>query len=295
MIVLPDEPVLRRLGLRLQRGVIPEASPAGSRRGPRLGSSREFIGLRAYQFGDDLRDLDRAATLRFNRAHIRQYRQEVEASLVLLLDASSSMAFGDPSKFEYGQALAAALGGLALAHHDRVGAAIFGETLSASLPAGRGHGQWRALRELLEAVTPRGLTAFAETAAWLPRLGTLRGVAVVLSDFSPPEAFGPGLGRLARSGLSVVALHLLSPQELDPRLEGEVELADIETGAVRSGWIGAAQRAAYRAALDGLRREVASLCDDAGVRRVEIWTAIPLLRCLRETLVRAGVLARTRA
>ena len=144
MIVLPDEPVLRRLGLRLQRGVIPEASSAGSRRGPRLGSSREFIGLRAYQFGDDLRDLDRAATLRFNRAHIRQYRQEVEASLVLLLDASSSMAFGDPSKFEYGQALAAALGGLALAHHDRVGAAVFGETLSASLPAGRGHGQWRA-------------------------------------------------------------------------------------------------------------------------------------------------------
>lgn len=294
MIALPDEIVLRRLGLRMQRDALAHASSVGARSAPRAGSSREFVGLRPYVAGDDLRDLDPAATQRFRRAHVRQYRQEAEASLLLLLDASASMAFGDPSKLAYGQALAAALGGLALADHDRVGAAIFSDAITASLPASRSRGHWLALRALLADVTPGGPTAFADVVGRLHRLGNLGGIAAVLSDFSPPEAFRPGLVRLARAGSSVVALHLLSPQELDPPFEGELELVDLETGATRSGWVGASQRAAYRMALDGLRREVAAMCHDTRARHVEISTATPLLRCLRQTLVRAGVLCRTR-
>lgn len=292
MIAVPPAHALSRLGLRIRHDVTSQASSSGSRRGPRVGSSRDFTGLRPYEPGDDLRELDRAATLRFDRAHVRQYRQEVEASVLLLLDASASMAFGDPSKLAYAQALGVALGALALAHYDRVGAAVFADTTTACLPVGRGRGQWRALCDLLGGATAGGPTDFAGVAAWLPRLGSVRGVAIVLSDFAPPEAFRAGLQHLARCGVSVVALHLLTPEELEPRLEGELELVDLETGASRRGWIGHAERAAYRSALDRLRREVASVCDGAGVQHVEISTATPLLRCLQQTLVRAGVLYR---
>jgi uncharacterized protein (DUF58 family) len=294
--LLPDERVLRRMaGLRLQWRAGLTRSSVGSRRGSRPGSSRELLGLRAYQEGDDLRDIDWAATARFDRAHVRQYRHETDSTLLLLLDASASMGFGDPSKLDYARALACALGFLALAHHDRVGAVVFSDRVVTSLPVGRGRGQWRALADLVGDVTASGPTAFGDIAAALPRLGSPRGVALALSDFSPPEAFAAGLERLARANLSVVALHLLSREDLDPTIDGEVALVDLETGEARSGWVGAAQRAAYRSSLDRLRRQIASACEMAGGRHVEVSTATPVLRCLQETLVRAGVLTRKTA
>ena len=291
--LLPDEATLRRLTrLRLQWRAAASAGAAGSRRGQRPGSSRELLGLRPYEPGDDLRDLDWAATLRFDRPYLRLYRQEVEASLLLLIDASASMAFGRPAKLAFAQGLACALGYVALAHHDRVGALAFREAVAARLPVGRGNGQWGALRRVVDGLVAAGPTGFADVPAALAGLHGLHGLAVIVSDFSPPEAFAEGLRRLGGCDIRVVALHLLSPEELDPTLEGEIELVDCETAEARSGWIGPAERAAYRAALAGLGARVAAMCRDAGIRYVQVSTAIPVVRCLQDTLVRAGVLRR---
>ena len=294
--LLPDEATLRRLArLRPQWRAANGAGAAGSRRGQRPGSSREFLGHRPYEPGDDVRDLDWAASLRFDRPILRLYRQEVEASLLLLVDASASMAFGDPAKLAYAQGLACALGYVALAHHDRVGALAFRDAVAARLPIGRGNGQWGALRGVMGSLAAAGPTGFSRVPAALAGLHGLHGLAVILSDFSPPEAFADGLRRLGRLPVRAVAVHLLSPQELDPALEGEVELVDCETGEVRGGWIGPAERAAYRAALAGLGARVAALCRDAGIRYAQASTAVPIARCLQDTLVRAGVLRREAA
>lgn len=296
MPLLPDEAVLRRLvRLRPEWRVGQPEGVIGTRRGPRAGPSREFLGVRPYEIGDDLRDLDWASSARFGRAHVRQYRQEVDASLLLLLDASASMAFGDPSKLDYARALAAALGYLGLAHHDRVGLAVFADRITASVPIARGHGHWRALRDLAAGVRPGGAAAFGEIVAALPRLHALRGAAIILSDFHPPDAFAAGLERLARSRLSVVALQVLGQEELEPTLEGEVELVDCETGETRIGVVGATEREVYRSALASLAAQLAVVCRDAGARHVRVSTGVPLLRCLQVTLVRAGVLARAGA
>lgn len=291
--LLPDEGMLRRLArLRVQWRAAPGAGIAGSRRGQRTGSSREFLGLRPYEVGDDMRDLDWAATLRFDRPYLRLYCQEMEASLLLLIDVSASMAFGEPAKLAYAQALACALGYVALAHHERVGALAFRETMVARLPAARGNGQWGALRRLVGSLAPAGRTAFAEAPAALGGLRGQHGLAVILSDFAPPEAFAEGLQRLGACPLRAAAVHLMSPQELNPDLEGEIELVDCETGEARGGWIGPAERAAYRAALTGLGTRAAALCRDAGIHYVQVSTAVPIARCLQDTLVRAGVLRR---
>jgi uncharacterized protein (DUF58 family) len=281
--------------LRLQWRVLPAGAALGSRRAQRPGQSREFHGLRPYETGDDVRQLDWAATLRFDRPYVREYHEEVPASLLLLFDGSASMGFGDPAKLAYAQALGCALGYLALAHHDRVAALAFAHSVTARLVSGRGSGQWAALRDLAGALTAGGRTDFAEIPEATLRLGSLRGLAVVLSDFAPPEAFAAGLARLARGPLSVVALHILSPQELDPDLDGELELVDLETGEARGGWIGAAERAHYLASLESLRARTERICADAGARYVQISTALPIVRCLQQTLVRAGVIVRGRS
>ena len=294
--LLPSPEALNRLArLHLQRRVGAPGVGVGSRRGQRPGSSREFLGLRPYEIGDDMRDLDWAATLRFDRPYLRLYRQEVESSLLLLVDSSASMGQGEPSKWAYAQGLACALGHIALAHADRVGALAFNEAVLARLPVGRRPGQWRALRDTLGTLVPGGRTGFGAVPDWLARMRGFHGVAVILSDFLPPEAFADGLRRLARSPLCVVALQVLSPQELAPSLEGELELVDSETGEARGGWIGPAQRAGYAQALSGLNLRLAGLCRDAGVRYVQTATDVPIVRCLQETLVRAGVLGRERS
>ncbi len=291
--LLPEEPVLRRLGgLRLQWRPGGAMASGGSRRGTRAGSSRDLVGLRFYETGDDIRDIDWATTIRFDRAHVRQYRQETEGTLLLLLDASASMGFGEPAKLDYAVAVACALGFLALAHHDRVGAVVFSNRVVASLPVARGYGQWRTLAAMVAGVTAAGPTSFDDIVLALPRLGRPRGTVVVLSDFVPLEAFSAGLTRLARMNLSIVALQVLSQQELVPTVDGDIVLADVETGETRSGWVGSAERAAYRSSLDLLRRQVASACEEVGARHVEVSTSTSVLRCLQHTLVHAGILTR---
>jgi hypothetical protein len=144
-------------------------------------------------------------------------------------------------------------------------------------------------------LTAGGAAHFGSIPKWLASLRGFHGLAVVLSDFYPPEAFADGLRRLGRLPLRAVALQLLSPQELDPALDGELELADCETGEARSGWIGPVQRAAYGAALTSLTAKLEGSCRDAGIRYVRASTGVPIVRCLQDTLVRAGVLCRERS
>ncbi|HTX55095.1 MAG TPA: DUF58 domain-containing protein [Candidatus Baltobacteraceae bacterium] len=294
--LLPSPEALNRLSrLHLKRDGSGDAMPLGSQRGARPGSSREFLGLRPYEVGDDLRDLDWAATLRFDRPTLRLYRQEAESSLLLVLDASASMGSGAPTKWAYVQALACALGHIALGHADRVGAVAFNTSLLARLPLGRRPGQWRALRESVERLAPAGGADFHRIAAWLAPMRASHTVVVLLSDFLPPDAFADGLRRLARSPLRVVALQVVSPEDTAPTLDGECELIDCETGQTRTGWIGPAQRAAYVRALQSASAHLAGLCREAGIRHAQIPTDVPVVRCLQETLVRAGVLCRARS
>jgi uncharacterized protein (DUF58 family) len=290
-----DDHVLRRLPrlrLRLRHGPGAGRAPAGTPHGRRPGYSREFLGLRPYEAGDDLRDIDRAATQRFDRPYVRLYQQEVEAALLLLIDVSASMAFGEPSKLQYAQGLATALGRVALTHHDRVGALAFGASTVAAVPARRGAGHWRALRALVEGLEPGAATSFEPDIDVVAALGAMHGIVLVLSDFYPPERFARGLRRLARCPVKTVALQILSPQELVPAIDGERVLVDIETGEVRAGAIGAAQRAAYQRALERLCGEVAMTCREAGIGYARVSTAESTLACLQGALVRSGVLVR---
>jgi hypothetical protein len=107
--------------------------------------------------------------------------------------------------------------------------------------------------------------------------------------------FAVGLLRLGRSARRVVALQLVSPEELEPDLEGEVELMDSETGESRAGWIGSAQRAAFGSALANLTAQVSGVCRDAGIRHVRLSTGTPIEQCVQRTLVQAGLLYRERS
>ena len=95
----------------------------GERRSAKRGTSVEFADYRNYSLGDDLRYVDWNTYARLEKLFLKLFLEEEDLHVYLLVDASASMQFGEPSKFDYARRLAAALGYVGLANYDRVGAA----------------------------------------------------------------------------------------------------------------------------------------------------------------------------
>ncbi|MEM6985659.1 MAG: DUF58 domain-containing protein, partial [Pseudomonadota bacterium] len=125
-----DDAFLRRLE-RLQFLInSPARGPrAGERIHARTGAGLEFSDYRHYHPGDDVRHVDWNVSARLDQLFLKRYASELDTSIHVLLDISASMAFGTPSKFDYGRQLAAALAVVALSNRDRIALSLFHRTL----------------------------------------------------------------------------------------------------------------------------------------------------------------------
>lgn len=234
---------------RLRLAARPRHGVAGQHFGTGTGASLEFQEFRDYQVGDDLRRIDWRSYARTEQLHTRLHREEVSASVELVLDGSRSMEL-TPEKAAATRGLAAFLGGAASSdHHLRpllagdplrpLPAACFADP---GLPAVDFHGE-RSLSEL-------------------PLSGLLRpgSVRIVLSDFLFPHDPAALVARLARGASDLLLVALLDEHELDPGSRGSLRLTEAESGRQRDLAVDDAAVARYRERLDrlwqGLLREV---------------------------------------
>src|SRR5215471_4484904 len=97
-----------------------KSSAKGERRSRARGQSVEFADYRSYVPGDDFRYLDWNLFGRLDRLFLKLYEEERELPVRIFLDASESMAFGEPRKFDFARQIAAAIGYVALCGFDRV-------------------------------------------------------------------------------------------------------------------------------------------------------------------------------
>lgn len=203
----------------------------GERRSTKRGESVEFADFREYTAGDDFRRIDWNAYARLEELVIKLYLEEEDLLVVFLVDASASMGFGDPQKLDYAKRAAAALSYIALAKHDRVRLAPFraGECRPTGLIRGKAK-LFELFREM-EGWNAEGETGFNDAAKRLLEHHRQGGIVVVLSDFLDPQGYREGLTRLAYSRFQVDAVQILSPQEANPGLEGDLRLVDSESDA----------------------------------------------------------------
>lgn len=233
----------------------------GERRSRRRGFSIDFADHRPYVAGDDLRYVDWNVYARLDALFLKLYLDEEDLSVLLVLDATPSMDWGDPSKWIFARRLAMALGSIALASRHRLSvASISGDGVQQLRDLrGRGRtaelGRWLLDREIGAAegdVCERGIRTLAPT-----RRG--RGVAIVLSDFLAPSDPLPSLQLLGGGGDDLHCLQILSPQERDPGpagLVGDLRLEDAEDGSTREVTVTPALLAAYRTRLDARVQQV---------------------------------------
>lgn len=248
-----SEAFLRRLeGMQLRMRAPAQGGAGGLRRSRALGSSVEFSDFREYAAGDDLRRVDWNAYARFDRLFLKLFMEEQETQVNILLDDSASMA----PKWTLAQDLAQLFACLALRGGDRVTLYALGGGHCDGL-----HGRAGMLRaaEFLEKQAPHGEVRLCDALPRLPLRGG-RGVCLLLTDLLSPDGYETGLQSLLYRRQEAELLHLLSPEELDPPLNGMLRLIDSETGEARELLVNAGMLADYRRALDGLCRGAEAFC-----------------------------------
>jgi uncharacterized protein (DUF58 family) len=265
---------LERLLLIMKRPV--RGGLKGGRRSVKRGQSVEFADFRDYSLGDDLRQLDWNVLARLEKLFIKLYVEEEDVTISFLIDASASMAAGDPPKLLFAKRAAAALGYIGLASEDRVAVTALAARSGRRQVALRGSGRVFRLLTALSSIAPAdGATDLVAAARHAGAQLSGRGVIVLISDLLDPAA-DKVIRELAATGSELIVLHVLSPDELDPSMEGDVRLVDVESGEGIDVTIDLAAIDDYKARLAAWQESFADLAARRGATYVPISTDLPL-------------------
>src|SRR6184192_875294 len=259
-----------------------KSSLKGERRSKARGQSVEFADYRNYVAGDDFRYLDWNLYGRLDRLFLKLYEEERELPVTVFLDASESMTFGEPRKFDFARQVAAAAGYVALCGFDRVSVVVFPDLLEqpmdeselkaraqelaarAALRSVRGRKSALQFFQNLNQLAARGATEFNEALRRRALQARQTGVAVVLSDFLDPAGYKSGLGALAGRGFQVNAVQILAPEELSPTAYGDLRLIDSETGAHQEVTFGKYRLHAYKQTVQKFCQRLREYCAGRG-------------------------------
>lgn len=201
---------------------------SGQHQSPHRGSSVEFAEYRRYQPGDDLRRLDWRAYGRSDRYYVKEFEADTNLRLVLVIDCSGSMGFGN--KLHAARQIASTLSYVAIGQGDAAGLVCSTESGSELLPPRRIAGQVSALMERLGAIEAAGATTLEATLHELAEKIRERALVIVISDllFEPAE-LRSSIEHLAFRNHDIALFHLMDPAELQPNWDRPVRLEDMES------------------------------------------------------------------
>jgi uncharacterized protein (DUF58 family) len=252
------------------------------------GTSTEFHDYRDYAAGDDVRYVDWNIFARIQRPYLKLYRHEEEMHVVILLDASASMQFGQ--KFTRAKQLAAAFAIMGLMNIEKV-------SLYACQHAGQtplfvapctGRISLRRVLEFLEQIPTGGDFPVELAVEEVLKHHRGRGVAVLLSDFLTFGDLERPLNLLFSAGLEVCAVQLLTPEELRPDVTGDVRFVDAETGRTLDVSSAGDLLGIYLDHLTALQADLATMCRQRSGRFLDLDAETPIETVLFDVLRRKG-------
>ncbi len=272
---------IRRLELRTRRLV--ENAFAGQYHSVFKGRGMNFEDVRTYNPGDEVRFIDRNVTARTGDLHVKNFTEERELTVVLLVDVSASGAFGSvaQSKRELAAEVACLLAFSAIRNRDKVGLILFSDEVELFLPPRKGRGYvLRLIREILFH-RPRGRrTGVAQALEYLNKVVTRRAVVFLVSDFQSPDFSRPLAATSRRHDL--VAVDVVDPLEETLPDVGRVSLEDAETGEIYEvNTSDSRVRSGFAKAVAARREGLATLLRRAQVDTIELRTDQDYLPALR--------------
>jgi uncharacterized protein (DUF58 family) len=261
----------------------------GERKSKRRGSSVEFAEHRNYASGDDLRHIDWNVYGRLDRLFLKLFLEEEDLHVYTLLDTSLSMDFGKPTKLRYGKQVAAALSFIGLVNHDRVVVDTFSARLDQGLRGVRGRSQmWRVVQYLdqLQASGASDLTAAAKQFA-IRHAG--KGVVVVISDFLDRKGYQDALRYLLARNMDIYVIHILSQEEVEPELVGDLRLVDAEDDEIAEITISAPLLKRYKENLNLFVGGLKAWCTQRGITYIFTNNLFPFDKLILNYLRQRGL------
>jgi uncharacterized protein (DUF58 family) len=261
----------------------------GERRSKRKGQSVEFADYRNYVIGDDLRHLDWNLFARLDRLFIRLFMEEEDLHVYLLIDNSLSMNFGSPTKLHFAKQVAAALGFVGLVNMDRVVVEAFNDRLTQSLRPLRGRRSLWQLLSFLEKLEPAGPSDLRRALRSFSLKCSGKGIVVLLSDLMEKGGYEEALRYLVARQLDIYVIQILSQEEIEPEVVGDLRLVDAEDDDVAEITVSAPLLRRYKQNLVAYQAALRDFCARRGVSYLFTSNQVPFDRLVLHYLRTRGL------
>jgi len=195
------------------------------------GRGREFNAVREYTPGDDVRLIDWNVTARMDQPFIKEYIEERELNVMLVVDVSSSGKFGSNGKFknEISAEVASILAVAAIRNNDKIGLIVFSNKIEHYIPPKKGKAHiWNIIRTILNYQPEGRLTDLNIPLEYLLKIQKRKCIAFLISDFQATN-YETNV-KLASQKHDLVAISISDPRERDLPKIGLINLRDSESG-----------------------------------------------------------------
>jgi uncharacterized protein (DUF58 family) len=248
------------------------------------GPGQEFLDHRTFHPGDDLRSVNWRAYMRFEKLFLKMFQIEPRVPVRVLVDVSASMlagsAPGQPTKFDFGRRLSAALVYVGLVRLDSILLQPFASGLLDPFLASGGRHRFQPAENFLRGLQPQGPSNYHETARQYLTEYPQRGLTVIISDFLGEGDCPRALQYIADFGHELLLIQLWGGEDREPTGEGEVELVDSETGSLMRLTLNSEARAAYTVSYDDYADQIRKLAMRNGGRYASLSTATSLAEAM---------------
>lgn len=261
----------------------------GERRSKRKGQSVEFADFRNYVHGDDLRFIDWNTYARLDRLFLKLFFEEEDLHFYCLIDASDSMNFGEPTKLQYARQLAAALGFIGLVRSDRVKIETIGQPARQPGPIFRGRRSlWRML-DYLEHIEPGESISLAQGIKNFCLRNTGKGIVVLVSDLMDKQGYQDALRYLVARQMDAYVIQILSQEELEPDVKGDLRLIDCEDDDVAEITVSAPLLKRYQQTLAAFVGGAREFCNRRGMSYLLAKNTVPVDQLVSSYLRQRGL------
>lgn len=242
---------------------------AGKHKSPYRGSAAEFADYKEYAPGDELARLDWRVYGRTRRLYLRQFEEETDMTVYLMLDTSGSMRYAGEnrqSKFFLAAKIAAALAYLMMAQSDKASLVLFAQKVTQFFAPGGTRRHLHRIVTELERVRPALTTGIASAVQECNALFKKRGRIVILSDFlDDTDALFDALAQFVHRKFEILLLQIVDPDELNLPSFNAAKFIDLETAEtvqVDPEEI----RASYQA---HIKQQIDALAKEADMRQIQ--------------------------
>jgi uncharacterized protein (DUF58 family) len=257
----------------------------GARRSVKVGRGISPVGYREYRKGDDFKFVDWKVYGRTEKLYVREHEEERSLAVHLLLDASSSMGFGE--KFAFASKMAAGFAYMAIKENEKFSISKFGEMLEPGETRGGRRNLFRAIEDL-DRTAPSGGTDFKRTAEQFDLTIRSTSLVVVISDFlDDVEGLVAGIYKLSSHDL--ILIQILDPAEADLDFEGDLRFIDMEAKRSVMTRVTPKVKEEYISKMNEHDRRIRETCNAAGADFFTYTTDKPIFEVFSDVNSRAKV------